>query len=141
MKLDAVKLFLVLTAFVFVALNVPGRLVVDGTTKTWFAFSVPEQVQSYYWSKMSGPPPAQLKRGWPWVFQADRGYEFITKEGRTLFLSDPNSPSVWQRLSICIILANLAVSSALALIIQSSFYMLRLRLTQQNIPGGDNNDA
>ena len=63
----AAKLFAALTFFLFVAFNIPGRLVVDGTTKSWFAVSVPGPER--FADKIPWMKPARLNRGWPWVFR------------------------------------------------------------------------
>ena len=117
----AAKLFAALTFFLFVAFNIPGRLVVDGTTKSWFAVSVPGPER--FADKIPWMKPARLNRGWPWVFQSETGYHFITKEGRNLLLPKPDRPSFWQRTSIPLVAANVAVSGFFAIIIQLVFRM------------------
>jgi hypothetical protein len=133
MKVDIrmLKLFLAITFFLFVIFNVPGRLIVDGTTKSWFTFSVPEEVRFAY-NTRPGMTTAYLKRGWPCVFQNEVGYPFITKEGRNLFLPKPDSPGLWQQISIPLALANLIVSGILALMSVTALYLLDRWVTRSN---------
>lgn len=123
MKADAqaIKLFAALTGCLFVVFNLPGRLVVDGTTKSWFATSVPEPERFADMIRWPKPARARLIRGWPWVFHSETGYHFITKEGRNLLLPEPDRPSFWQRTAIPLVAADLAVSAFLAIILQLAF--------------------
>ncbi len=120
-NVQAAKLFAALTFFLFVAFNIPGRLVVDDTTTSWIAVSVPEPER--FAEKIPWMKPATLNRGWPWIYQSETGYHFITKEGRNLLLPKPDRSSFWQRTSIPLIAANLAVSAFFAIIIQWVFHM------------------
>lgn len=117
------ELFLPLTFLLFAVFNIPGRLIVDGTTKSWFAFSVWEPVRSAY-NTRGGMTTAELKRGWPCAFQNEVGYHFITKEERSLFLPKPDSPTFWRQLSIPKALANLAVSGIISLMLLTALHLI-----------------
>jgi hypothetical protein len=118
----AVGEYAVLTLFLFAVYNIPARLIVDGVTESWFTFSVPEPER--FADKMPYLTSAQLKRGWPWAFQDETGYPFVTKEGRELFLPKPNSPPLWRQLSIPRLLGDIAASCILAIMVEAVYGML-----------------